>query len=667
MNKISILLLSGFFISSIHAETKSLYISNRAPLSKNAFIELPLGSIQAEGWLKENLVRQKNGLTGHLDEIYPLVMGSDNGWLGGEGDQWERGPYWIDGLLPLAYILNDETLKTKVNKWVEWSLASQRKDGFFGPAKDYPNNIPGVQRDNCDDWWPRMVMLKILQQHYSATGDQRVITFMTNYFHYQLEQLPIHPLDFRTFWAKLRGGDNLMVVLWLFNITGDQDLLKLSDIIYSQTYDFIGTFNTQNWWNNAGMHCVNLAQGIKSPAIYSQYKDKEKILPNLKKGFNEITTFLGYPHGGFGGDEGLHGNNPTQGTELCTIVEYMFSLEKMYQISGDMDYADQIERLAFNALPAQNDDEYMNRQYFQQCNQVCVTRNPRNFDTEHHGTDIVFGLLNGYPCCTSNMHQGFPKFVQNLWYATSDNGLAAALYSPSSVKAKVGNGTEVYIREITNYPFSGTIKLAISSSKNVTFPLYLRIPSWCKSPTIFVNSEPVKIETNNGLVCISRTWNNKDEVLMDFPMNISISRWYEKSGTVERGPLVYALKMSEKKVLKSFNGNEIKEYGKNYTEITSEDPWNFALINWSKEELNANYKVTVSKETVLFPWNTTNAPIQISTVAKKVPNWQLYNQSAGPLPSSMAYQMFVGEKDSITLIPYGCTKLRIAEFPMTGK
>jgi len=666
MKKICLLLLSVYFISTIHAQTKSLYTGNRAPLSKNAFIELPLGSIQAEGWLKENLIRQKNGLTGHLDEIYPLVMGSDNGWLGGEGDQWERGPYWIDGLLPLAYILNDETLKAKANKWVEWSLASQREDGFFGPAKDYPNNIPGIQRDNCDDWWPRMVALKILQQHYSATGDQRVISFMTNYFHYQLEQLPAHPLDFRTFWAKLRGGDNLMVVLWLYNITCDQDLLKLSDLIYSQTYDFIGAFNTQNWWNNTGMHCVNLAQGIKSPVVYSQYKNKEKILPNVKKGFNEITTFLGYPHGGFGEDENLHGNNPTQGTELCTIVEYMFSLEKMFQISGDMDYADQIERLAFNALPAQNDDEYMNRQYFQQCNQVCVTRNPRNFDTEHHGTDILFGLLNGYPCCTSNMHQGFPKFVQNLWYATSDNGLAAALYSPSSVKAKVGNGIEVYIREITNYPFSGAIKLAISSTKNVTFPLYLRIPSWCKSPTITINSEPVKMETKNGLVCINRTWSKKDEVLIDFPMNISISRWYEKSGSVERGPLVYALKMTEKKALKSFSGNEIKEYGKNYTEITSEDPWNFALINWSKEELNANYKVLVSKETVQFPWNTTNAPIQISTVAKKIPNWQLYNQSAGPLPSSMAYQMFVGEKDSITLIPYGCTKLRITEFPMTG-
>ena len=88
----------------------------RAPLYPKQFISLPLGAIRAEGWLKEQLIRQKNGLTGHLDEIYESVMGSRNGWLGGDGDQWERGPYWIDGLLPLAYILDDDELKQKAQK-----------------------------------------------------------------------------------------------------------------------------------------------------------------------------------------------------------------------------------------------------------------------------------------------------------------------------------------------------------------------------------------------------------------------------------------------------------------------------------------------------------------------------------------------------------------------
>ena len=140
------------------------YRNNRYPLLRKPLIELPLGSIKPKGWLHEMLIRQKNGASSQMDTLYPSVMGKRNGWLGGDGDQWERGPYWIDGLLPLAYILDDEALKAKVQPWIEWTLQSQREDGFFGPEKDYPGE-PGLQRDNSHDWWPRMVILKILQQY----------------------------------------------------------------------------------------------------------------------------------------------------------------------------------------------------------------------------------------------------------------------------------------------------------------------------------------------------------------------------------------------------------------------------------------------------------------------------------------------------------------------
>ena len=143
------------------------YIKNREPLISKTYLELPIGSIKPHGWLKDQLLRMKSGATGHLDELYPKVMGKRNGWLGGDGDQWERGPYWIDGLLPLAYILDDKELKDKVQPWVEWALNSQRPDGNFGPCKDYPGES-GLQRDNSLDWWPKMVMLKILKKYYKS-------------------------------------------------------------------------------------------------------------------------------------------------------------------------------------------------------------------------------------------------------------------------------------------------------------------------------------------------------------------------------------------------------------------------------------------------------------------------------------------------------------------
>ncbi len=124
---------------------------NREPLVKKAYAELSLGEVKAEGWLLEQLIRMRDGMTGNLDKIMPTVVGERNCWLGGDGDAWERGPYWIDGLLPLAYLLDDNSLKERVKPWIEWTIASQTPDGHFGPSVDREKE-PGLQRDRARDW-----------------------------------------------------------------------------------------------------------------------------------------------------------------------------------------------------------------------------------------------------------------------------------------------------------------------------------------------------------------------------------------------------------------------------------------------------------------------------------------------------------------------------------
>ena len=94
--KYALVLLLVFFSIYCNQEKKiqnknlaiktSHYTQNRAPLIEKPYLELPLGAIKPQGWLKEQLVRMKTGMTGHLDEIYPEVLGKRNGWLGGDGD-----------------------------------------------------------------------------------------------------------------------------------------------------------------------------------------------------------------------------------------------------------------------------------------------------------------------------------------------------------------------------------------------------------------------------------------------------------------------------------------------------------------------------------------------------------------------------------------------------
>jgi len=639
---------------------QSLYINNKAPLLSKPYMELPLGSIQPEGWLKDQLIRQKDGMTGHLDEIYEPVMGKRNGWLGGDGDVWERGPYWIDGLLPLAYILNDKTLIEKTKPWIEWTLNSQRPDGYFGPFTDQKNE-PGLQRTNAQDWWPKMVMLKILQQYYSATKDERVIKLMLNYFRYQLKELPARPLNNWTHWGQDRGGDNLMIVYWLYNLTGEKFLLNLGELIHHQTVNWTDAFLNGELSKQWNFHCVNVAQGMKEPIVFYQQNQQNRYVESVKKGLSDLRIYHGMPHGLYGADEMLHGNNPTQGSEFCSAVEMMFSMETILPVTGDVEFADHLEKVAFNALPTQATDNYDSRQYYQQANQVLITRHPRNFNTAYEGTALLFGQLTGYPCCTSNMHQGWPKFTQNLWYATADKGIAALVYSPSKVSVIVGDGATVEIREETDYPFGETIRFTIKADQPVKFPFHLRVPEWCTMANVKINGNVWDEYPGNQIIKIKREWKSGDVVELTLPMKLKYENWHENSVAIERGPLTFALKVGEKWTKVANNDR----YGKFYYEVEPTSAWNYGLIESSLNNLNDNYVVVkrdVSPNS--YPWNPENCPVEIKTKGVKIPFWTIYNGSAGPLPYSTQDQLKTDAPEPITLIPYGCTTLRISEFPV---
>lgn len=637
-------------------------------LQTKAYEELPLGAIKPRGWLLETLSRQCEHLTSRMDELYPQVMDARNGWLGGDGDQWERGPYWIDGALPLAYQLGHKALQDKVQKWVEWTLASQREDGFFGPATDYPNE-PGIQRNNAQDWWPRMVMLKVLKQHYMATGDARVLPFLTRYFHYQLETLPQKPLGHWTFWARFRACDNMDVVLWLYRLTQDPKLLDLGRILHQQSFDYTGAFlDGELLSRQYSIHCVNLAQGFKEPLIYWQQEPDPRYLQAVKKGFADLRHFNGFANGMYGGDEGLHGNNPTQGSELCSAVELMYSLELMAQISGDLAFVDHLERIAYNALPSQITDDFMGRQYFQLPNQVCVVSGNRNFDTKHEGTGNLFGLLAGYPCCTANMHQGWPKFVQNLWYATPDGGLAALAYGPSEVEAVV-KGVGVKVVETTAYPMDATLDFVITPArkKGLAFPLHLRIPSWTTDQVaVTVNGEPVQAGAPGTVLVIDRLWLPGDVVRMELPMPLKTQSWYQQSLSVERGPLVYALCMEERWEEKRF---EKGRWGTAYWEVTSSSPWNFALeLDPASPDQSLSVEIDAAKLHNTWFWNPESVPLRIKAKGRAVDSWKLYDhQMTGPLPYGPALEAArQAPLQDLILIPYGATTLRISQFPVLG-
>jgi hypothetical protein len=650
--------------SSLFNNNESLYLNNKYPLCPKLFLSLPLGTIKPAGWLKRQLITMKNGMCGQLDILYSSVLGDRNGWLGGDGDVWERGPYWLDGLVPLAYILDDQELIKKIQPWIEWSINNQQVNGYFGPIPQITEPIPepGLQRDRAQDWWPKMVMLKVFQQYYTATNDNRVIELMLKYFRYQLNSLPSTPLGYYSWWGAQRGGDNLLIVYWLYNLTGHKFLLELGELIHKQVFDWTDTFlHSNSLATDYKFHGVNLAQGIKEPVIYYQQKPEKKYIDAVRKALFDIRNYQGQAQGMFGADEQTRGNDPVQGSELCSAVELMYSLESMMVITGDVSMMDHLEKIAYNALPAQITNDYNARQYYQQANQVMVTRGQRNFVTSHSGTDLCFGLLSGFPCCTTNMHQGWPKFIQNLWFGTEDCGLAALVYGSSEVTVKVANGEEIRMKEQTNYPFDEKIRFTCRCKKDLVFPFYLRIPEWCERAIIMLNGEIYLEEKGNQILKINRKWKDNDVIELILPMNIAISRWFNNSIAVERGPLLYALRIEE-------DWKDIKNedaFG-DYKEVRPLSPWNYGVCARMLEDQKANFEVIIKNEITNNPWNLLNAPVQIITKGKIIPEWKIYNETAGPLPYSNIQYLKEEPEVDLILVPYGCTTLRISQFPVVS-
>ena len=616
-----------------------------AQTNKSVLQDIGIEGMKAEGWMKEVLTTQRNGLTGHIQ-----VAGAPfdkEGW--GDAaqkkmDRWEdfeQTGYWADGALRCGYFIDDPELTRRVKEWVDFQIDHPKEDGFIGPE--------------LHNLWPHVVFFRVTMAEYSRNPSPRIIKALSNHYKNAARSQTLIKTGGPEWDFNERTMLHIEMLCWLYQQTNDAFFIEKAEDTYKAFCSRKSPFTMQAFLSDEVpiVHSVSSFETLKIPVILYINTGKKEYLDAAIHGIQKVYKYHGLADGIPSGNEAHDGNMPNEVHETCCVSDAQWALGYFLQATGDVQWADLMEKICFNAAFSVVWKDFKSLQYYSSPNQV-IARNNSSFCMYVGGQDrMAYRIAHGPACCNGNMNRMIPLFCSRQWMKKGDNGIVAAMYAPSSFTTKLkGSKNEITIQEETNYPFEETIRFRMKMKRSTPFSFWLRIPQWCKGASITVNGQAADIVCKAGtFVEVQRKFSDGDIIELKLPMKAhSVSMPYD-GVAFERGPLVFSLNVkAQEEITETREHDGIKFQSRILTPLSE---WNYAPVDAENiEVVNSNDYSNL--------WNPETTPVRLKVKAVTVTNWQLYRDNFTPYMPSVIRK---GEEKVIELVPVGTTVLRMTVFP----
>jgi DUF1680 family protein len=435
----------------------------------------------------------------------------------------------IDAASKFAAFTGDLKVARRTAWLIDELMKTRDPDGYLGHM---PAEAEGLQ--NSRNWilHDQEYALLGLVDHWRYCGDEKSIRYAQELADYICETFPKNPNPENICTAGLPEA-----MLTLYGCIGEPRYLRFAaDTRHGFNHGEVEHSSLRDWEKttisdpNTSHVYVNVSRCYSQTMLY-RWEPEEKLLKSSRFILRELTrrggclfiTGSASDHERFSFTQ--NGRGPV--SESCVTAYLIRWLNSLMRLEGDLRYGDIMERAVYNALFAAQDPAGRRLRYF----------------TPFEGPRTYFN--NDGFCCPGNYRRIVAELPEMVYYRTADGGVAVNLFTQSNKMIDLDNESRATIRQQTNYPTSGQVKITISPSVPMEFSLYLRIPRWCSKAKLTLNDTmPRDVSPGEKYLEIRRTWEPGDTLMLDMPMPWRLVRGHkmqEGRAALMRGPVVYCV------------------------------------------------------------------------------------------------------------------------------